>query len=169
MLETQAVETIDAVFSTYFLFHVFLCFLLPTPAPHLSARHDLHKYQTIPLNICQENSWDPWDITISRFRIYTVFMSVLHELFLHVTLRPASRVRGRRVVPDVGSGVCVTPAEKPVLGAVSKEPAGALRLTKAAFQIVLVWGESRRVNTAAAHFTPPLHSAACSNENYSFG
>lgn len=107
MLGTQAVETIDAVFSTYFLFHVFLCFLLPTPAPHLSARHDLHKYQTIPLNICQENSWDPCDITISRFRIYTVFMSVLHELFLHVTLRPASRVRRRRVVAQRRlRGVC---------------------------------------------------------------
>lgn len=67
MLGTQAVETIDMLFSAYFPLSCFSLFVLLTTALHLSGRNDLHKYQTMLLNICQANSWDLQNITISRF------------------------------------------------------------------------------------------------------
>lgn len=56
MLGTQAVETIDMLFSAYFPFPRLSLFALPKTALHLSARYDLHKHQTILQSICQGNS-----------------------------------------------------------------------------------------------------------------
>lgn len=81
MLGTQAVETIDMLFSAHFPLP---CFSLCAPlkaALHLSERYDLHKHQNILLSIYQRKSRDLQNISISRLHLHHAHICFAYAIF----------------------------------------------------------------------------------------
>lgn len=83
MLGTQAVETIDMLFSAYFPLPCFLCL-------HLQRQHYICQQDMIYINIklfyrvSVRESLETSKILAFQGCIYTMFISILHVLFLCV-------------------------------------------------------------------------------------